>query len=146
MGQGYLKEIWGKALGCGEGSARPVKLKGDKTTDPGGPSYSQPLPDIYGKKPRFSPNGLQLSRRENQVCLLADLSGKRPTESVPWGHSTLTLSRQARGSGAHSGVGCNHAQLSTILRHTSEWETETVRYSAEPVQGQISRNPRRPPL
>lgn len=52
-GPGYPKDIWGKALGCGEGSACPVKLKGDKTTDPGDPSHSQPLPDIYAKKPRF---------------------------------------------------------------------------------------------
>ena len=52
MGQSTSKILWSKPWHVGEESVCPSKLR-DKTIDPGAPSYSQPLLNIYPKKPRI---------------------------------------------------------------------------------------------
>ena len=44
MGQGTSERFVAKPWGMREGSACPVDLNGNRTTDPGVPSYHEPLP------------------------------------------------------------------------------------------------------
>lgn len=74
-----------------------MKLKGDRVTDPGAPSYSQPFRNIYSipRNEEFPPNGLQpsiysakqcLFQRRAQVMPTARSSGTQP--GPPWRQTT----------------------------------------------------------
>lgn len=120
-GPEHSQILWSKPWRVGEVS-RPSKLR-DPTTDPGAPSYRQPLLNLSPKKPRLFSQWITTEhphRRGNGGC--ADSSGNLP---CPREHSrrpsTMTVARQS-GDGACAPGGRSQAQPHRTLRHPSEWE------------------------
>lgn len=116
MGQGTSEGCWVKAWGVRS------HVRGKRRPGPGAPSASRPR--IYAKGSRFYPNGLQLSRKEVQVCSQTEHRGTCPPRvlGAQRHHSAKT----------DQGVGLTltlveSAQLSRILRHISRWKTEVMR-------------------
>lgn len=146
-GPEHLTDPVVQALACGGEVSRPSKLR-DPTTDPGAPSYRQPLPNFSPKKPRIFSQWITTEhpyRRRNGGC--ADSSGNLP---CPREHSQEAQHHHP--SETEQGVGLALLVAVAKLSHTGHSDTlqngklEAMHYSAEPLQGRTEPHPRRPLL